>query len=126
MMPDPNCNIRMSLQEIVVMIHNGEYGRAITSLEHEVHDEALSPTERIEYCRWLAECNHRLEENEECGNWYLEAVRIILSVQMDRRSKAKMALPLSEKALEAFQKGGDAADVLVASRLKQYLVALSK
>jgi hypothetical protein len=108
------------------MIHNGEYGRAITSLEHEVHDETLSPTERIEYCRWLAECNHRLEENEECGNWYLEAVRIILSVQMDRRSKAKMALPLSEKALEAFQKGGGAADVLVASRLKQYLVALSK
>lgn len=116
----------MSLQEIVVMIHNGEYGRAISSLEHEVHDETLTPLERIEYCKWLAECNHRLEEHEECGNWYLEAVRVILSEQIDRKSMAKQALPLCDKALEAYQKGGDAADVLMASRLKQYLVGLSR
>ena len=116
----------MSLQEIVVMIHNGEYGRAITSLEHEVQDESVQPPEKLEYCKWLAECNHRLEEHQECGNWYLEEVRIILSRQIDQISKVRQALPLCDKALEAYQRGGDAADVLVASRLKQYLLGLSK
>lgn len=116
----------MSLQEIVVMIHEGEYGRAIASLEHEVHDESRTPVERVEYCKWLAECNRRLEENEEAGNWYVEAVRIILSGPGDRNSKAKEALPLCDKALEAYEKGGDAADVLVAARLKQYLVGLGR
>jgi hypothetical protein len=116
----------MSMQEIVVMIHNGEYGRAISSLEHEVHDENLSPQQRIEYCRWLAECNLRLDEHEECGNWYLEAVRIILSEQIDQKTKVKQALPLCDRALEAYEKGGDPADVLVAARVKQYLVRLSR
>ncbi len=114
----------MSLQEIVVMIHNGEYGRAISSLEHDVKDERLSPQQRVEYCRWLAECNLRLEDHEEAGNWYLEAVRAILSSQADDRTKAKQALPLCAKALEAYEKGGDPADVLVAARLKQYLIGL--
>jgi hypothetical protein len=114
------------MQEIVVMIHNGEYGRAISSLEHEVRDENLTPPQRIEYCKWLAECNQRLEEHEECGNWYLEAVRIILSERVDQISKAKEALPLCDRALEAYEKGGDPADVLVASRVKQYLVGLSR
>ena len=108
------------------MIHNGEYGRAISSLEHEVHDETLTAAERIEYCKWLAECNHRLEESQECGNWYIEAVRIILSEKVDQKSKANRALPLCDKALEAYQKGGDPADVLVASRLKQYLLGLAR
>ncbi len=116
----------MSLQDIVVMIHNGEYGRAISSMEHDVKDEALTPQQRVEYCRWLAECNIRLEEQGEAGNWYVEAVRIILSEQTDGRSKAKEALPLCAKALEAYEKGGDPADVLVAARLKQYLVGLAK
>jgi len=114
----------MSLQEIVVMIHNGEYGRAISSLELEVHDDSVPPVKKLEYCKWLAECNSRLGEHQECGNWYLEAVRIILSEQMDQKAKAKLALPLCEGALEAYQKGGDPADVLVASRLKQYLTGL--
>jgi hypothetical protein len=114
----------MSLQEIVVMIHNGEYGRAISSLEHEVHDESIPPHERVEYCKWLAECNRRLEDHEECGNWYLEAVRIILSERVDAKSKARQALPLCDKALESYEKGGDSADVLVAARVKQYLVGL--
>ena len=116
----------MSLQEIVVMIHNGEYGRAISSLEHEVQDGTVQPLEKLEYCKWLAECNHRLEEHQECGNWYLEAVRIILTERIDQKSKARQALPLCDKALEAYEKGGDAADVLVASRLKQYLLGLSR
>lgn len=116
----------MSLQKIVVMIHDGEYGRAISSLEHGVHDETKSRPERIEYCEWLAECNRRLDEHEECGNWYIEAVRIILSGQVDQKSRAKQALPFCDKALEAYEKGGDAADVLVAARLKQYLVGLSR
>lgn len=116
----------MSLQEIVVMIHDGEYGRAISSLEHEVKDEMKTAAERVECCRWLAECNLRLEEHQECGNWYLEAVRIILSGQADPRSKAKQALPLCDKALEAYEKGGDSADVLVAARVKQYLAGLLK
>jgi hypothetical protein len=116
----------MSLQEIVVMIHEGEYGRAIASLEHEVNDESRTPSEKVECCRWLAECNRRLEENEEAGNWYVEAVRIILSGQGDGKSKAREALPLCNKALEAYEKGGDAADVLVAARLKQYLIGLGR
>lgn len=116
----------MSLQEIVVMMHEGEYSRAIASLENEFHDATRSPTEKIEYCKWLAECNRRLEEHEECGNWYIEGVRLILSEQLDPKSKAKQALPLCNSALEAYEKGGDAADVLVAARLKQYLVGLSK
>jgi hypothetical protein len=116
----------MSLQEIVVMIHDGEYGRAIASLEHEVHDESRTPSERVEYCKWLAECNLRLEENGEAGNWYIEAVRIILSEQANQKAKANQALSLCDKALEAFEKGGDAADVMVAARLKQYLLRLSK
>ncbi len=116
----------MSLQDIVVMIHNGEYGRAISSLERDARNEELSPQVRLECCKWLAECNRRLNEQGECGNWYLEAVRIILSNQADSRSKAKEALPLCDKALEAYESGGDAADVLVAAKLKQYLVGLSK
>ncbi len=116
----------MSLQEIVVMIHNGEYGRAIASMEHDVKDTTMPMPERLEYCRWLAECNKRLEEHGECGNWYLEAVRIILSGPGDNRTKAKRALPLADEALQAYEKGGDAADVLVASRLKQYLIGLAR
>jgi hypothetical protein len=116
----------MSLQEIVLMIHNGEYGRAISSLERDVKDETLTPQQRIEYCGWLAECNLRLEDPGEAGNWYLEAVRVVLSQRADDRTKAKHALPLCMKALEAYEKGGDPADVLVAARLKQYLIGLSK
>jgi hypothetical protein len=114
----------MSLQEIVLMIHSGEYGRAISFLEHEVHDETIPPPKRVEYCKWLAECNRRLEDHQECGNWYLEAVKIILSEQIDGRMKAEQALPLTDKALESYEKGGDAADVLVAARVKQYLSGL--
>jgi len=116
----------MSLQEIVIMIHDGEYGRAIASLEFEVKDESKPPQTRVECCKWLAECNHRLEDYQEAGNWYIEAVRIILGSQADNRSKAKQALPLCNSALEAYEKGGDSADVLVAARVKQYLVGLSK
>jgi hypothetical protein len=116
----------MSLQEIVVMIHNGEYGRAIASMEHDVKDESRSASERLEYCKWLAECNKRLGDEDECGDWYLEAVKVILSMRGDNRTKAKEAMPLAQSALEAYEKGGDAADVLVAARLKQYLVGLAK
>jgi lipopolysaccharide biosynthesis regulator YciM len=118
--------IRMSLQEIVVMIHEGEYGRAIASLEFVVKDESRPPQTRVECCRWLAECNHRLEEYKEAGDWYIEAVRIVLRTDADNRSKAKQALPLCGKALEAYEKGGDPADVLVAARVKQYLVGLDR
>ena len=116
----------MSLQEIVVMIRNGEYSRAISSLEHDVKDESLQPGQRVEYCQWLAECYGRLEDQAEAGNWYVQAIRIILSSQADNRSKSEQSLPLCAKALEAYEKGGDAADVLVASRLKQYLIGLPK
>lgn len=118
--------VGVSLQEIVVMIHNGEYGRAISSLEHDVRDEELSPQQKAEYCGWLAECNLRLEDHREAGDWYLEAVRAVLSSRLDDRSKARQALPLCAKALEAYEKGGGPADVLVAARLKQYLIGLSK
>jgi len=108
------------------MIHDGEYGRAIASLEFEVKDESKPPQTRVEYCRWLAECNHRLEDYQEAGNWYIEAVRIILATQAANESKAKQALPLCIKALEAYEKGGDSADVLVAARVKQYVAGLNR
>ena len=114
----------MSLQEVVVMIHDGEYRRAISWLERELKDEAKPPRARIEYCKWLAECNQRLEDYQECGNWYLEAVKIILSMPAEGRAKADEALPLCIEALESYEKGGDPADVLVAARVKQYLVGL--
>ena len=116
----------MGLQEIVLMIHNGEYGRAISSMEFDVKDTTRPAKERLEYCSGLAECNKRLGDDGESGNWYLEAVKVILSMPGDNRMKAKEALPLAQKAMEAYEKGGDAADVLVAARLKQYLVGLSK
>ncbi len=116
----------MSLQEIVILIHNGEYGRAISSLEREASDESRSPLERVDYCKWLAECNTRLEDRQEAGNWYLEAIRMILSQQIEGRLKAKQALPLCEKALECYKQGGDSVDVLVTARLKQYLLALPR
>lgn len=116
----------MSLQEIVVMIHNGEYGRAIASMEHDVKDGSKPANERLEYCKWLAECNKRLGDEGECGNWYLEAVKVILAMPGDNRVKAKEAVPLAQSAMESYEKGGDAADVLVAARLKQYLLGLSR
>jgi len=121
-----SCCIHMSLQEIVVMIHNGEYGRAISSMEMDVKDMARPAGERLEYCKWLAECNRRLGDEEESGNWYLEAVKIILSMPGDNRSKSNEAFPLAQKAMEAYEKGGDAADVLVAARLKGYLAGLKR
>jgi hypothetical protein len=114
----------MSLQDIVVMIHDGEYGRAISSLEFEVKDESKPAQTRVEYCKWLAECNHRLEDYQEAGNWYIEAVRIILRTDADNQSKARQGLPLCNRAIEAYEKGGDSADVLVAARVKQYLSGL--
>lgn len=116
----------MSLQEIVVMIHSGEYGRAISFLEGEASNENRSLAERVECCRWLAECHEKLEDSKTSGDWYLEAVRKILSQEADTKSKAKQALPLCEKALECYKQGGDSADVLIAARVKQYLIGLSQ
>jgi len=116
----------MSLQEIIVLIHNEEYGRAISSLEHEAANEARSPLERAEYCTWLAECHRRLEDYKESGDWYLEAVRRILSQQKDMKLKAKEALPACEKALDSYKQGGDSVDVLVAARLRQSLLELTR
>ncbi len=116
----------MTLQEVVVMIHNGEYGRAISFLEHEVADGTRTPTEKLECCKWLAECNHRLEDYKESGNWYLEAVKMVLAQQGDQRAKAKQALPLCDKALECYKQQGDSSDVLVAARLRQYLLSLTR
>ena len=59
-----------------------------------------------------------MEDQGEAGNKYVEAVRAILSQKVDNRSKAERALPLCAKALEAYEKGGDLADVLMAARLK--------
>jgi len=116
----------MSLQEIIVLIHNGEYGRAIASLEREASNESTSPLARAEYCEWLAECHRRLGDQESAGDWYLEEVKRIISQQTDQRSKAKQALPVCEKALECYKQEGDAADILVAGRLRQYLLSLMR
>jgi hypothetical protein len=116
----------MSLQEIIVLIHDGEYGRAMSSLEHEASNESRSPLERAEYCSWLAECHRKLEDYKMGGEWYLEAVKKVLSQQKDLKLKAKEALPACEKALECFKQGGDSVDVFVAAKLRQNLLELSK
>ena len=116
----------MSLQEIIVMIHGGEYGRAISSLEGEASNESRSPLERAEYCTWLAECHKRLEDYKTSGDWYLEAVRRIFLQQKDQKLKAREALPACDKALECYRQGGDAVDVLVAAKLKQNLLELAR
>lgn len=115
----------MSLQEIVVLIHSGEYGRAISSLEREVADEGRSPSERVEYCTWLADCYKRLNDLNTSGDWYLEAVKIIFSMQIDSQAKSERALPLCDKALECYRQDGDAADIFVASRIRRYLVSVA-
>jgi len=114
----------MGLQEIVVMIHNGEYGRAISSLEAEASDKERPPLERVEYCKWLAECYGRLEDPKAGGEWLLEAVRTILSASLSPRAKSEMALPLCDKALDCYRLDGDSADVLMVARLRQYLLSL--
>jgi hypothetical protein len=116
----------MSLQEIIVLIHNEEYGRAISSLEHEASDESRSPLERAEYCKWLAECNKRLDDYKASGDWYLEGVSRILSQQKELKTKAREALPMCEKALESYKEGGDSVDVLVAVKLRQNLMELAR
>lgn len=116
----------MTLQEAIVLIHNGEYERAIHSLEREASDENKSQFERAEYCEWLAECYCRLEDYNTGGDWYLEAIKRILSQDIEQKKKAQQALPLCEKALERYKQDGDPADVLMAARLKQYLLGLMK
>jgi hypothetical protein len=116
----------MSLREIIVLIHDGEYGRAMSSLEHEASNESRTPLERAEYCTWLAECHRRLEDYKMSGEWYLEAVNRVLSQQKDLKLKAKEALPAYEKALECFRQGGNSVDVLVAAKLKRSLFELTK
>jgi len=115
----------MSLQEIIVLIHGGEYGRAMSSLEREVSNESRSPLERAEYCTWLAECHRKLEDYKMSGDWYLEAVKRVLSQKKDMKLKAKEALPACEKALECYRQGGDSVDVLLAAKLKQNLLKLT-
>ena len=116
----------MSLQEIIILIHKGEYRRAISLSEYEASNKSKSPLERAEYCKWLAECYQKLEDHKISGDWYLEAVRKVLSQQIDMKLKAKQALPLCEKALESYKLGADTVDVLMAAKLKQKLRELSK
>ncbi|MGQ9782214.1 MAG: hypothetical protein ACUVQ8_08270 [Nitrososphaeria archaeon] len=116
----------MSLPEIVNLIHKGEYQSAISILERGVTDKSKSPLEKTEYCKWLAECYRNLDDNKMSGDWYLEAVKNILSQEIDMKLKAVQALPYCEKALERYREGGDAVDVLEAVKLKQKLFDLSK
>jgi len=116
----------MTLQEAMVLIHSGEYERAIHSLEGEASNETKAPVERAEYCQWLAECYRRLEDHRTAGDWYLEAIRRILSQEIEQRTKAQQAMTLCEKALACYKQDGDPADVLMTARLKQYLIGLMK
>ncbi len=116
----------MSLKEAMVLMNGREYGRAISILEEEASNESRSPSERAGYCEWVAECHRKLEDYKMCGDWYLEAVKRIVSQQLDLRSKARQALPFSEKALESYKLGGDTVDVLEAAKLRQRLLDLAK
>jgi hypothetical protein len=116
----------MTLQEAMVLIHNGEYERAIHTLEGEASDEARPPVERVEYCVWLAECYKRLDDHKTGGDWYLEAIKRVLSQEIEQKAKARQAMPLCDKAMECYKQGGDPADVLMSARLKQYLLSLAR
>jgi len=116
----------LSLPEIVNLMHKGEYQGAISILERGVRDKNKSPLEKAEYCKWLAECYMNLEDYKMSGDWYLEAVKNILSQEIEMKLKAKQALPYCEKALERYREGGDAVDVLEAAKLKQKLSDLSR
>ena len=110
---------RMSLQEIVNLMHKGEYGTVISLLESEVSNKTRSPLERAEYCKWLAECYNKMEDYETSGDWYLEAVKQVLSQQIDMGLKAEQALPFCEKALESYELGADIVDILEAAKLER-------
>lgn len=116
----------MILPEIITLIHKGDYGSAVSLLEHEVSDKSKPVLERVEYCNWLAECYQKLDDNKMSGDWYLEAVKAILSQKIGTKAEAKQALPYCEKALERYRIGGDAIDVLEAAKLKEKLITLSK
>jgi len=106
------------------MMHGGEYGRAISLLEGEVSNEGRSPEEKTDCCLWLAECHQRVDDQKSAGDWYLEAVKRILNQKLDNKLKAEKALPLCDKAMECYKAGGDAADVLMTARLRQYFLGL--
>ena len=117
---------KMSLREAMVLMNGREYGRAISILEEGASSESRSPSERAEFCAWVAECHRQLEDYKMCGDWYLEAVKRVFSQQLDLRLKARQALPLSEKALESYKLGGDTVDVLEAAKLRQRLLELAR
>ena len=110
----------------MVLMNGHEYGRAISILKEEASNESRSPSERVEFCEWLAECHRKLEDYRESGDWYLEAVKRVFSLPIDMKLRAKRALPLSEKALECYKEGGDTVDVMAAAKLKQRLLDLSR
>lgn len=116
----------MSLQRAMVLMNSQEYGRAISILEDEARNENASPVERAGYCEWVAECHKKLEDYQESGDWYLEAVKRILSQQLEMKIKARQALKYSEKALESYKQGGTTVDVLAAAKLRQRLLDLSR
>jgi len=116
----------LSLKEVMVLMNGREYGRAISLLEDEASSESKSPTERAELYEWLAECHRKLEDYKSCGDSYLDAIKRVLSQQIDLKSRARQALPLSEKALESYKLGGDTVDVLEAAKLRQRLLELAK
>ncbi|MEM3404306.1 MAG: hypothetical protein QXJ17_07215 [Nitrososphaeria archaeon] len=116
----------MNLPEIITLIHKGDYQSAITLLEKNVEDKGKSSQEKIEYCRWLAECYKNIGDYKMSGDWYLEAVKYVLAQQLDVKIKAKQGVPFCEKALEQYREGGDAIDVLEATKLKHKLIELSR
>jgi len=118
--------IRMSLQRAMVLMNGREYGRAISILEEEASNGNRTPSEQAEFCEWVAECHRKLEDHKMSGDWYLEAVKRILSQKIELGLRAKQALPFSEKALESYKTGGDAIDVLEAGKLRQRLLELSR
>jgi hypothetical protein len=120
------CGTSLSLPDVISLIHRGEYRGAISLLEKGVNDKSKPLLERVEYCKWLAECFKNLEDFKMSGDWYLEVIKNILAQQTDMKLKAKQALPYCEKALEQYREGGDAIDVLEAAKLKQKLFDLSK
>lgn len=116
----------MSLSEIVLLLKKGMYTEAMRLLEAAAADERKHPMERAEYCEWLAELYTKLGDSESAGEWYLNAVKVILSQNVEWPKKAKQALPYSEKALECFKEGGDKVSVIEAVKLKQRLIELSE
>lgn len=72
----------------------------------------LATPRRVDLCEWIAKCFYQLEQYEEAGEWFKAAGQMILSeATTPDLFKAMRALPEYEKALDSFEREGEADSV---------------